>query len=69
MREPRAVQDRMRPQPAPTPAPDDAERRRVFTRRIECDGSGYAAGPVGPARGGGRREPVLGRERHEDLRR
>src|SRR3712207_8180736 len=31
----RAVQDRMRPQPAPPVAPDNAERQRAFTRRSE----------------------------------
>lgn len=58
----------MRPQPAPSPAPVDAERRPAFTRRIECDGHGYAAAPRTPARGGGRREPESGRERRDDTR-
>ena len=58
----------MRPQPAPSTAPDNAERQRAFTRRIECDGKGYAAGPLGPTRGGGLREPERGRERRDDIR-
>ncbi|MFL5384375.1 MAG: hypothetical protein ACJ8GN_17780 [Longimicrobiaceae bacterium] len=58
----------MRPHPAPTPAPDDAQPQRAFTRRIECDGSGYAAAPLGPARGGGRREPDRWREPRGDVR-
>jgi len=49
-------------------APDNAERQRAFTRRIECDGKGYAAGPLGSTRGGGLREPERGRERRDDLR-
>jgi hypothetical protein len=53
----------MSPTPPPTPAPNDAERQRAFTRRIECDGNGYAAGPLAPARGGGMREPDRWRER------
>jgi len=58
----------MRPQPATPPAPDGAERRAAFTRRIECDGEGYAAPPRTPARGGGQREPGSWRERRDDTR-
>src|SRR5215207_4623505 len=59
-----AAQVEMRSMPAtfPVPSGDDAdarrqdpERARAFARRIECDG--YSAGPRGPARGGGMREP------------
>jgi len=62
------------PAPFPASSGDDAdarrrtpERGRAFARRIECDGEGYTAGPRGPARGGGMREPGSGRARREDL--
>lgn len=59
----------MRPQPAHSPAPDGAERPPAFTRRIECDGEGYAAVPRTHARGGGMREPGGGgRERRHERR-
>ena len=64
----------MRTTPASTPAPGgdaaDAPRRSPqhgFARRIECDGEGYSAGPRGPTRGGGMREPGSGRARGDDL--
>ncbi|MEA2562433.1 MAG: hypothetical protein QOH06_3937 [Acidobacteriota bacterium] len=64
----------MRSMPAPSPAlgGEDAARRapergRAFSRRIECDGEGYSAGPRGPARGGGMREPGSRQARRDDL--
>jgi hypothetical protein len=65
----------MRYEPAPSPAPDGdddrraPERSRTFSRRIECDGEGYAAAVRGAARGGGMREPRSRQERRETPRR
>lgn len=62
------------PAPSPASSGDDADARRrtpdrapAFSRRIECDGEGYSAGPRGPVRGGGMREPGSWRARRDDL--